>query len=124
MTGANRLYSAFAETFRAAIAQERLLYPRCAACGRSLGLTARLCECGHRTVEWLEASGEARLLSYATYQQRFSTDFEPPYTVVQIELTEGPRLTALWADDHTAPQIGMPLRLLFDARGRLAARSN
>lgn len=122
MPSLQRPHSSFAEPFHEGIAQGRIVYPRCAACGRVLGFTTRLCGCGHAQVEWTEAGGDARILSHTTYRKSYSAAFATPYTVVLVALAEGPRLAAAWAGKDAVPTIGMAVRLLVEARTRLVAR--
>lgn len=63
--------------------------------------------------EWVEASGEARLISWVTYHLAYHPFFEDklPYKVGVVELVEGPRMIApLDIDDHDLV-LEMPLKV-------------
>ena len=104
-----RLHGAFGDVFRAFLAQGELRYARCAACGEVLGYAQRRCRHGHAGLDWERANGEATLVALATYHRSYSDALSTPYTVVQVELVEGPRLVAWLAASCTEPYIGMAL---------------
>jgi uncharacterized protein len=101
-------------------------------------LTYQRCECGHAWLParehcprclgsiWLRetASGTGRLISWVTYHRAYHPAFKDrlPYTVVIVELDEGPRLISnLTGDtDRRALSIDMPVRLVIEQEGENA----
>ncbi len=118
-----RPYTEFAQAFLLEAAAGRLVYARCSACGRTLGYTRRLCECGSGDIGWHAAAGQGRIVSHVTYRRAYSESFAPPYTVVRVALDEGPRLSALWPDAAHPPVTGEAVQLAFDGQARLLATS-
>lgn len=97
----------------------RLLLQRCAACGRVRHYPRPLCDACHSfEVEWIEASGEARVHSWTVAHHPFHPGFkaEPPYTLVTADLPEGVRMVAqLRGAGPEALRPGLPLRIGFEA---------
>lgn len=95
----------------------RLLLQRCAACGTLRHYPRLLCSaCYSEAVEWQEASGRGRIHSWTVAHHPFHPSFrdEVPYTLVTIDLDEGPRALGRWTGDALA--IGNPVRGRFVAR--------
>lgn len=63
--------------------------------------------------EWVEATGDARLISWVTYHTAYHPYFEDklPYQVAVVELAEGPRMIAPLDTCGEGLLIEMPLRL-------------
>lgn len=70
-------------------------------------------------VEWVRASGQARLASFVVYRRQYHPDFPPPYNVAMVTLAEGPDLISTVTAELAALKIGMPLEANFDSAGRL-----
>jgi len=78
-----------------ALAEGRLVYQRCRACGnRWLPARAECPRCLAADHEWVAASGRGRLLSWVVYRVAYHESLRDrlPYNVAIIELEEGPRL--------------------------------
>lgn len=74
--------------------------------------------CGTADVEWVAASGRARLYSYVI-SHRPAPGFRPPYVIAVVELDEGPRMmTNIVGVEPIAEQLelDMDLFVAFEAR--------
>ena len=83
------------EAHREALAQERLTFQRCAACGNAWLPPRDACpSCLLPEWAWEDARGSGRLVSWVVYHRAYRPDFEDrvPYNVALVELDEGPRL--------------------------------
>lgn len=79
--------------------------PKCARCGAA--------------VQWVPASGWGRVWSWAVFHHGYLEGFEPPYTVIVVELAEGVRIYALPDSESWHPSIGVSVRLeVGEHRGR------
>lgn len=95
----------------------RLLLQRCAACGTLRHYPRLLCStCYSEAVEWQEASGRGRIHSWTVAHHPFHPSFrdEVPYTLVTIDLEEGPRALGRWAGGELT--IGSLVQGRFVAR--------
>jgi uncharacterized OB-fold protein len=100
-----------------------LVFPCCDTCGLAWLPARRECpRCLETAWHWQEASGEARLVSWAVYHHAFheSVADRVPYLVALVELAEGPRLISTLSGE-TGPRIEQPLRLRIEQRGGRAA---
>jgi uncharacterized OB-fold protein len=105
------------EPFWEGLKAERLLIPRCRACGGWHFYPKPACpHCGSADLAWAEASGDAAVYSFSTVHRAPSAAFkdEVPYTVLIVALAEGPHMMSrlVNADPETV-EIGAPLRLAF-----------
>ncbi|HRO59598.1 MAG TPA: OB-fold domain-containing protein [Burkholderiaceae bacterium] len=95
-----------------------LRYQRCTACGCAQTLVRYACRhCGNEGLAWHDAAGSATVRAVTVVMRAPSDEFRPlaPYTLVLVELDEGPRLMG-----HAAPgmQIGDRVRAgFFEHRG-------
>ena len=77
--------------------EHRLLLPTCRACGKTHLPPGPVCPfCFGDEIEWRQASGHGRISTFTRVHKAWFPAFgdEVPYTVVQVELDEGPRLTS------------------------------
>jgi len=77
--------------------EHRLLLPTCRACGKAHLPPGPVCPCCFGdAIEWRQASGRGRISTFTRVHKAWFPAFaaEVPYTVVQVELDEGPRLTS------------------------------
>lgn len=89
-----------------------LRYQRCAACGRALTLSRLACpRCGSAELPWLASKGSGHVYALTHVTRAPSDAFRSlvPYTLVLVDLDEGPRLMA-----HGVPglRIGERVRAL------------
>lgn len=98
--------------------RHQLALQRCADCARFRYPPAPVCaECLSDRAEWTAVSGRGTVSTFVVFHQRFFPSFAPdiPYNVVQVELDEGPRLTANLVDVPNAEiGIGMRVQVVFD----------
>ena len=97
--------------------QGRLMIQRCVSCGKLRHYPRPLCdECYADAVEWVEASRTGRIHSWTVAHHAFHPAFkaELPYTLVTVDLDEGPRALGRW--QGATPLIGQPVHGCFVAR--------
>jgi uncharacterized OB-fold protein len=104
--------------FWAAAHAGRLELPFCTACGRPHWPAGPICPfCLEDKIEWRGASGRGVITTFTVVHKAWFPSFaaETPYNVIQVELEEGPRLTANLIDAPPGGlRIGMPVKILFD----------
>ncbi len=98
---------------------------RCKACNRLYFYPRPFCpHCNSDDVEWFQASGRARLVSYVISHRAMPGMTPPaPYVVALVELEEGPRMASNLvgvAPDPEQIALDMPLRVTFQRRGEMA----
>lgn len=94
----------------------RLAIRCCTECGLVLHLPKSYCHgCGRWTTEWKTVRPAGTLWSYTTTERQLRQGFEPPYTVVVVELDDAPG-TRLVGHLPGRPEltIGMPMRVTFE----------
>ncbi len=72
-----------------------LRYQRCEDCGRAQTLTRLACaHCGSERLAWHDAGGHGTVVAASVVKRAPSDAFRPlvPYTLVLVELDEGPRV--------------------------------
>ena len=95
----------------------RLMLQRCAACGTLRHYPRMLCtQCYSDAVEWQQASGRGLIHSWTVAHHAFHPAFatELPYTLVTVDLEEGPRALGRWRGGP--PAIGLPVAGSFESR--------
>src|SRR5271170_3662817 len=91
---------------------------RCAACGHHQFFPRIYCtDCMSDRVEWVKASGRAKVLSYTIVHRPVSPAFagDIPYVVALVTLDEGPTMMSNLVG--CAPEqlkIGMPVAVTFE----------
>ena len=106
------------QPFWDACREHRLLVHHCAACDTTFLPPSPVCPaCLTLDPGWRTASGQGCVSTFVEVHQRWFPAFadDLPYNVAQIELDEGPRLTANLVDvaaDDIA--VGMPVQVAFD----------
>lgn len=95
-----------------------LRLPFCVACGKAHWPAAPICpQCLSTDIAWCKTSGRGRIMTWTLVHKAWFASFaaEIPYNVVQVELEEGPRLTANLV--HARPAdlaIGRSVEAMFD----------
>ena len=91
---------------------------RCARCGSLRHPPRPMCpHCHSFDAEWVRMSGRGVVYSYIVTHQPIHPAFveRVPFATVQVELEEGPRLTANLVEVPPAEiRIGMPVSVVFD----------
>lgn len=99
------------------VARGELRLQACAACGTIRHYPRLLCDrCYSDAVEWRTASGRGRVHSWTVAHHPYHPAFaaELPYTLVLVDLDEGPRALGRWHAD--TPVIGQVVQGRFVAR--------
>ena len=98
--------------------RRELKLQRCGACGKAWYPIGPACpHCFSRQWDWALMSGRGTLHNYVVYHKAWTPWFETrvPYAVIQVELEEGPRLTANLLDCEIADiKIGMPVETAYE----------
>lgn len=113
-----------AAPFTDGLSEGLLRYQQCTACGTAQTLARYACQhCGERgTLPWREAAGAATVCAVTEVVRAPSDEFRAlaPYTLVIVQLDEGPRLMA-----HAAPAVAIGQRVratFFGHQGRTLVR--
>ena len=99
-----------ASPFAQGLAAGVLRYQRCGACGRALtGQRFACTACGSGQLAWCDAAGSGTVFSVSTVHRAPTDAWRAlvPYTLVLVDLDEGPRVMA-----HGAPGLAIGLRVL------------
>jgi uncharacterized OB-fold protein len=98
-------------------AQGKLRLQRCTSCGKVRHYPQLICaQCYSLGVEWIEASGRGVVHSWTVAHHAFHPAFkaELPYTLVTVDLAEGPRaLGRLDTASQDRLRIGLPVQVSF-----------
>ncbi|MBV8772027.1 MAG: Zn-ribbon domain-containing OB-fold protein [Deltaproteobacteria bacterium] len=98
--------------------QHQLRIQRCSACGEHQFFPRIYCaKCFSDRIEWITASGRAKVLSFTIVRRPVSPAFakEVPYVVALVTLEEGPQMMTNIVE--CAPQdvtIGMTVEVVFE----------
>ena len=106
------------EPFYKGLRECRLLLPFCLSCEKSHLPPGPVCpHCFSDRLEWRAASGRGRISTWTVVHKAWFAAFaeDIPYNVVQVELDEGPRLTANVIDlPNEKLRIGLAVTIVFD----------
>jgi uncharacterized OB-fold protein len=95
-----------------------LTLPWCPACDRAHFPPGPVCPtCFGDRIEWREASGRGTVSTFVVVHREWLPAFRDdlPYNVVQVELEEGPRLTAnVIGVPNSELRVGLPVEVTFD----------
>ena len=96
-----------------------LTFQRCAQCQTVRYPVGPLCpQCRTFEFEWITSSGRGTVYSFTVVRHQTHPAFPAPYTVVLVEMEEGPRVIAqLRAADGAAFGIGSPVRIAWEDEG-------
>lgn len=103
--------SSLSEPYWQGLRDGRLLLQACAACGVLRHYPRLLCTaCFSDAVTWRAASGRGHVHSWTVAHHAFHAGFrdELPYTLVTVDLVEGPRALGRWRG--ATPEIGMAVQ--------------
>jgi hypothetical protein len=111
-----------AEPFWKALRERRVVLPYCRDCGKPHLPPGPVCPfCFSDRLEWRAASGRGKISTWTVVHKAWFPAFEAdiPYNVVQVELDEGPRLTAnVVAMGNQDLKVGLPVEMIFDDAAR------
>lgn len=104
--------------FWEACRRHELVLPVCEACGKPHLPPGPVCPfCFSDRLAWRRASGRGRISTFVVVHKEWFPAFaaDIPYTVAQIELEEGPRLTAGIVDGKAHPvAVGQEVEIVFE----------
>ena len=104
--------------FWEATRRHELRLQRCADCARFRYPPGPVCpECLSERSAWTRVSGRGTVTTWVVFHQKYFESFaaDLPYHVVQVQLAEGPRLTANLVDvPNRELRIGLPVEVVFD----------
>lgn len=102
----------------AGLARGELLLQHCRACGHVQFYQRALCgRCLAADLDSQPASGRGTIYSFSTVYRAPSPEFrdDVPYSVVLVELAEGPRMISTLVDiAPDAVRIGLPVEIAYD----------
>jgi uncharacterized OB-fold protein len=104
------------EPFWAALRERKLMLPYCVDCAKPHLPPGPVCPfCFSERLDWRRASGRGRISTWTVVHKAWFPAFaeDIPYNVVQVELEEGPRLTASVVDLPNE-QLKVGLRVVID----------
>ena len=98
--------------------QHELRIQKCAACGHHQFYPRLYCTaCMSDQIEWVKASGRAKVLSYTIVYRPVTQAFagDVPYVVAMVTLAEGPQMmTNIVGCEPEKVHIGMPVQVTFE----------
>ena len=96
--------------------EHRLVFQKCSQCAYVRYVVGPLCpECHSFDFEWSESSERGTIYSFTTVRHQTHPAFPPPYTVLLVEMEEGPRLVAqLRAPEGTEFGIGAKVHIEWE----------
>jgi uncharacterized OB-fold protein len=102
--------------FWAAQNDHQLKFQRCTQCMAVRYPVGPICpECKSFDFEWITSSGRGVVYSYTVVRHQTHPAFPAPYTVLLVEMEEGPRIIAqLRADDDATCAIGASVRIAWE----------
>ena len=94
---------------------------QCKTCRKVLFPPGRRCpDCASADLAWIALSGRGTIWSWVVFHRKYFPEMPPPYTVVRVQLAEGPFLITNLVDaDERTPSIGAPVRVVFKQTGGL-----
>jgi uncharacterized OB-fold protein len=103
--------------FWAACNRRQLLLRSCDDCRAIFHYPRIACpRCGSRRLGWVESRGEGTVFSFTDVQISFygpTWESEVPYTIVLVDLDEGPRMLSRLAGGGAPARIGARVRVEF-----------
>ncbi len=96
--------------------RHELRFQRCSQCAIVRYPVGPICpQCRSFEFEWITSSGRGTVYSYTVVRHQTHPAFAVPYTVVLVEMEEGPRVVAqLRAPDGASVAIGAPVHVEWE----------
>ena len=96
--------------------RHELRFQRCTSCGTVRYVVGPICpQCRSFDFEWITSSGRGAIYSYTVVRHQTHPAFPVPYTVLLVEMDEGPRVIAqLSALEGTAFDIGARVHMEWE----------
>ncbi len=124
MTGPSETYAglevpgptttALTEPFWEAAADGRLIIQKCRSCGHAVFYPRSHCPaCWSADLSWIEASGNGRVKSFSHVHKPGHPGWikAAPYTIILVQLAEGPTMLSHLVGEAGDLSVGDPLRL-------------
>jgi uncharacterized OB-fold protein len=109
------------EEFWSACNDGRLLLRECESCQHRFYYPRLACpRCAQRELRWIEASGRGVVYSHTTVFTSFygsAWEADLPYTVLLVDLDEGPRMLSRLVGDDEELRAGAPVEVDFYEMG-------
>jgi uncharacterized OB-fold protein len=99
------------------VQERRLRVQRCQECGHQWFPPSAGCpECLSEDWQWLPVAGSGRLVSWAVFHKQYFPSLPPPYTIVAVELDEGPILVADIGEGDVSSSLVQdePMELVYE----------
>jgi hypothetical protein len=100
--------------------QGKLLLQRCRRCRAFVHYPRPWCPgCWSTDLEWVEACGRGRVITYTIVHQPPFESFAPdvPYVLAVVRLEEGPQMMAnILSIDPKRMRVDLPVRVVFEER--------
>jgi uncharacterized OB-fold protein len=98
--------------------EHALTFQRCDGCGHVRYPVGPLCpRCQSFEFAWVPASGRGAVYSYTVVHHQTHPAFPAPYTVLLVEMEEGPRVIARLREGEAPVAIGAKVRVEWDDSG-------
>lgn len=94
----------------------RLRLPHCGDCGNAHLPPGPVCPfCFSSKLNWEDASGKGSITTWTVVHKVWFPVFagSVPYNVIQVQLDEGPRMTARLVGNDAPPQVGQRVSVVF-----------
>src|SRR3954468_12580122 len=79
--------------------QRELRLQRCANCGAFRWPPGAICDaCLSEDFDWVQVSGQGRLLSWVTFHRQYFPEYPPPHRAIVVSLAEGPLFVSALAE--------------------------
>ena len=118
MTGLSPTGDALTAPFFEAAGQGRLVVQQCSSCGALRWPPLAGCpECRGRDSAWLDIAHAGTIWSFVVYHRAFAAELKPdiPYTVVMVELDDGPYMIGRLIEGEKPPAVGARVAAEFVA---------
>ncbi len=108
-----------AKPFWDGLREQKLLLPKCGACGHVFFYPRVVCpRCHSRAIAWIQASGRGKLHAFEIAYQAFNKAWKvkPPWVLAMVELAEGPRMMTNLVNVEPDPRVikcDMPVQIVF-----------
>lgn len=99
---------------------DKLMFQRCESCRHLFYYARRMCPaCGSNALVWEASSGQGCVYSFTEVHVPFQGAHwadQVPYTLVLVDLDEGPRMLSRWLKtDGDEPAVGSRVCVVFHA---------
>jgi uncharacterized OB-fold protein len=111
--------SPLTEPFWKATKEGRLVMQRCTQCNEYVWTPQLACRtCLTETLVWTPVSGRGTIYTFVVINRAATPAFKAPYTIVVVQLDEGPCILSDMVDvDPADVRIGMPVEASFEDVG-------